>query len=89
MAEQGKADSGLKGLAAALSHSAEYSIALGLIVVCLIVGGALWLLDSDSKPAEVTAETAPAVAAQDTALAEAEEKAALEGWNKQLQGDFK
>lgn len=89
MTEQGKAESGLQRLTAALSHSAEYSIALGLIVVCLIVGGALLLLDNDQKPAEATSEVTTAAVGQDAALAEAEEKAALEGWNKQLQGDFK
>lgn len=89
MPEQGNAESGLKRLAATLAHSAEYSIALGLIVVCVVVGGALLLLDGGSKTADAPEAIAPAESHKEPVLAEAEEKAALEGWNQQLQGDFK
>ncbi|HEY1077443.1 MAG TPA: TonB family protein [Fontimonas sp.] len=87
MPDQGKPESGLQRLATTLGRSAEYSIALGLIVVCLVVGGALWLLDGDSGTDNVAVSTPAAVL--DSAGFEDEEKAALEGWNQQLQGDFK
>lgn len=86
MSEQDR-EAGLKGLLAALGRSAEYSIALGLVVVCAVVGGALWFIDSGHKTAAAAAD--PAVAKAPTAVAEAEEKAALEDWKRQLQGDFK
>ncbi len=88
MAEQDQPESGLKRLTATLGRSAEYSIALGLIVVCVIVAGALWLPDSGRR-AEDKAAAATPTPGQDRSRIAAEEKAALEGWNQQLQGDFK
>ncbi len=88
MAQQDKPESGLKRLTATLGRSAEYSIALGLIVVCVIVAGALWLPGGDRKADEVAVVPAP-MPTHDGSKIAAEEKAALEGWNQQLQGDFK
>lgn len=87
MPEQGKSESGLQRLTTTLGRSAEYSIAAGLIVVCLVVGGALWLLDGDSGPSTEAVSTP--TPGHDSARFEDEEKAALDGWNQQLQGDFK
>ncbi|MDP9140687.1 MAG: energy transducer TonB [Pseudomonadota bacterium] len=90
MAEQDKPESGLKRLTATLGRSAEYSIALGLIVVCVIVGGALWLPDTDRKVDENPVVSAPTQTPgrYGSKIAD-EEKAALAGWNQQLEGDFK
>jgi len=88
MAEQDKPESGLKRLTATLGRSAEYSIALGLIVVCVIVAGALWLPDSGRKLDEKAAVSVPTPGHDRSKIAE-EEKAALAGWNQQLEGDFK
>ncbi len=87
MPEQGKSESGLQRLTTTLGRSAEYSIALGLIVVCMVVGGALWLLDGDSGPSTESVSTP--TPGHDSSRIEDEEKAALEGWNQQLQGDLK
>jgi len=81
--------SGLKGLVAGLGRSAEYSIALALIGVCLVAGGALWLLDSSAPPPASRPAGATAAAGSDgRADASDDEQAALADWKRQLQGDF-
>lgn len=86
MPQQEKGESGLKGLTSTLGRSAEYSIALGLIVVCLVVGGALWFLDSG--PAGNTEATTAEPDRDNSSIAE-EERKALESYQQKLQGNFK
>lgn len=88
MPQQEKGESGLKGMAATLGRSAEYSIALGLVVVCLVVGGALWFLDGGGESSSGSSTSAPDTSQDSSRIAE-EERKALEGYNQQLQGNFK
>lgn len=76
--------SGLKSVIAGLTRSAEYSIALALLAVCLVVGGAVWLLDT-ATPVTTTASTPPQ---QSVGSAAEEEQAAIDDWKRQLQGSF-
>jgi TonB family protein len=76
--------SALKRIVDTFGHSAEYSIALGLAVVCLVVGGGLWLI-KDGKLESSRKAYSSAQAAIDP---HAEEKAVLEGIDLQLKEDF-
>lgn len=76
----------MRRAAALVGHSAEYSIAFALLLVCLIVGVSVWLL----KPG------APAVTAQKDSSSQthsadakgADEQAALGAWKQRLEGGF-
>lgn len=73
------------GILARIAGSAEYSIAAALLAVCVVVGGAMWLL----KPKE-TAE-ADAASARPAASATApvvDERAAIDDWNRKLGEQF-
>lgn len=79
----------MRRLIALVSHSAEYSIAFALLVVCLIVGAAVWLLQpgTPSPSAQNTPppRTAPAHSAES---AGADEQAAMGAWKQKLEGGF-
>lgn len=79
----------IQKLVALLGHSAEYSIAVALIVVCLIVGIAVWLLQPGAPPPSKpnTQLARPAQTHSETASG-ADEQAALGAWNQKLQGGF-
>jgi len=73
------ASSGSGGLLARIAGSAEYSIAAALILVCAVVGGALFLLRPEEElpaAAPIATPTAPAAAV--------EERAALNDWKRKL-----
>ena len=84
MPPQNSPQSVLKRIIDTFSHSAEYSIALGLVVVCLVVGGGLWFLKDNTLEKSRKSYSS----AQATIDPYAEEKAALEGMDLQLKEDF-
>lgn len=68
-------------------RSAEFMVAGALLAVCAAVGGAWWFLSARDKPD--SAVTGAAQNANGTpAGAHSEEQAALDTWNRKLQGDF-
>lgn len=83
MADQNGGRTGEGGVFARIAGSAEYSIAAALLAVCVVVGGALWLLQPES--ADVVA--AP-VAAPTSAVAAVDEDAALSDWKRRLGEQF-
>jgi protein TonB len=68
-------------------RSAEFMIAVALLAVCAAVGGAWWLLSVKDKPDAATPGPARNAAAPASA-ARSDEQAALDSYNRKLQGDF-
>lgn len=85
----GLPESMLSRAAARVGHSAEYLIAVALIAVCVVVGGALWLLQPDSQQTETAA--ADLASGKDAAswTLETEETAAADELKRRLGADFK
>ncbi len=82
-------ESSIARVGRAISGSAEYVVALGLLLVCAVVGLAVWFSGSADSPDEdsVIRIVAPAQTAQDVEVSEeqlAEEQAALEALQDQL-----
>lgn len=71
------------GLFARIANSAEYSIAAALLAVCVVVGGALWLLQPESD--EIVVAPASTPGAQ---VAVVDEDAALSDWKRRLGEQF-
>ena len=72
--------SGLSRLFAAVTGSAESLIAVALLIVCVAVGGALWLLDRR----ETAADHAPSQPDATTQAPAVNEDAALERYQKKI-----
>jgi len=74
-----------QGILARIANSAEYSIAVALLAVCLVVGGAFWFL----RPQQAATGEDGVSARPATAAAQAvDERAAIEDWNKKLGEQF-
>lgn len=76
--------SGLRGLFARIAGSAEYSIAAALLVVCFVVGGALWWL----RPQEALLPPSVAGSTSTPAVPEVDERAAVDDWKRRLGEEF-
>src|SRR5690606_36517016 len=66
-----------------IENSAEYSIAAALLAVCVVVGGALWLLQPEGDEIVVAPASTPAAQA-----AVVDEDAALSDWKRRLGEQF-
>jgi len=84
MSDSAASNSGVRGLVARIAGSAEYSIAVALLAVCLVVGGALWWL----QPKETETAAAPASSPSTPTAAAVDERAALDGWKRKLGEQF-
>jgi periplasmic protein TonB len=73
-----------QGLLARIASSAEYSIAAALLAVCIVVGGAFWLL----RPQESGTEAAPVPAVAVATAPVVDEDAALDDWRRRLGQQF-
>ncbi len=62
-------------------------MALALLAVCLVVGSAYWLLWSKDAQLTVPSSSAPEPGTA-AASRQPDEQAALDNWNRKLQGDF-
>jgi TonB family protein len=67
-------------------RSAEFMIAVALLAVCGAVGAAWWFLSARDQPDRAATTTTPGAAAG--ADMRSDEQAALDNWNRKLQGDF-
>lgn len=79
----------MQKIVALLGGSAEYSIAVALILVCIIVGLAVWLLQPSKPVAAAKSNVAVQTAqARMSAAKTADEEAALGAWKERLEGGF-
>jgi protein TonB len=69
------------------SRSAEYAVAIPLLVVCVVVGLAFWLLKPGGAANHPKAQQTAAANAT-AGAAPSEESAAVADWKRRLQGDY-
>ncbi len=87
--ENRESQTAVRRLAALVGHSAEYSIAVALLLVCLIVGVAVWLLQPSAP--QVSTQNGPVSQTSTSRAADAksaDEQAALGAWKQRLEGGF-